>query len=70
MGNCKNCKFWEKEELFYENFGYCNCKKFAYEEEVKKEEEDNYHVLYSDSEGYMATLVVNKDFGCIDFEER
>lgn len=70
MGYCKNCKFWEEDKTFYENFGDCFCDKFAYEADIKKAEEDNYHLLYSDYEGYMATLKVHKDFGCIDFEER
>lgn len=68
--NCKNCKNWLEDKLCYENFGSCLCDKFAYEEKIDRKDENNYHLLYSDYDGYMATLRVHKDFGCIDFEEK
>ena len=70
MGNCKNCKFWSEDKSFYKNFGDCLCDKFAYEDDINKKDQDKYHLLYGDYDGYMATLKVNKDFGCIDFEEK
>ena len=82
MKRCKNCKYWKQDTdvKYNKNFGWCNCEKFAYSEELERynyetnkietEDYDKYHVIYGDYEGYMATLKVHKEFGCIDFEER
>lgn len=82
---CKNCKYWEKDTdvtyiTYNENFGWCNCNKFAYSEDLEKynyethelerEDYNKYHLIYGDYDGHMATLKVHKEFGCIDFEEK
>ena len=81
MKKCRNCKYWiqdkETEKTFNENFGSCKNKKFAYIEDIKQEVSKNdkeiyndYHIIYEDYEGYWARLRTNKDFGCINFEEK
>ncbi len=81
MKRCKNCKYWiqdqESEKAFNENFGSCKNKKFAYIEDIEpnnlkrnKEIYNDYHVIYEDYDGHWARLKTNKDFGCIDFEEK
>ena len=35
-----------------------------------KEIYNDYHVIYEDYDGHWARLKTNKDFGCIDFEEK
>lgn len=81
MKNCENCKYWQKDtDKKYKNFGLCKCDKFIYLDELEKynyetnelekKNRDNYHVIYGDYEGYMATLRVHKEFGCIDYKEK
>lgn len=77
---CKNCKYWSKdngEYAYNENFGYCECEKMVYRQEVHKpiyemQEKDynRYHLVYDDSEGLAAELRVHKEFGCIDFKRK
>lgn len=81
MKKCKDCKYWEPdnraEVRYNSNFGYCNCDKFVYREdlhdehcEIGGEKYDNYDIIYSDSEGLAADLRVHKEFGCINFKNK
>lgn len=78
MGKCKNCEHWDQEfaqeyMVFNKNYANCCCDKFLYEsfpDESKKSEYDNYHLIYSDSEGLYAELRTHKEFGCINFRKK
>ncbi len=73
MGHCKECKYFDiqtKDSMCNENFGYCNCDKFEYIENISKEDYNKYHLIYWDYELYMSAFKVHKDFGCINFERK
>lgn len=79
MGRCKNCKYWLQDfdslEFYNENFGQCTHEKVidmnCIEKDYGDKEHKNYNkydVIYSADE--VAELKVNKEFGCINFEEK
>lgn len=79
MGKCKDCKYWNQDfdslHFYNENFGECTNKKVINMEEIednyddkKHERYNNYDVIYSAD--YAAQLKMNKEFGCINFEDK
>lgn len=58
MERCKDCRFWEREDIPYamepDDWGICNVEDY---EGARMEVED----------GYLKTA---PDFGCVDFEPR
>lgn len=81
MGKCKNCKYWEQDtdtvDFYNENFGKCTHKKVIDLDYIEKDYDDKekkrfnkYDIIYSADAFEIAELKMNKDFGCINFEEK
>lgn len=70
---CKNCKYYEKEEL-YNHYGNCNNEKFEYNtywsDTINVPEFPKDKLLYEDYESYSASFNVGEEFGCIHFENK
>lgn len=81
MGKCKNCKYWKQDkdtiECYNENFGECTHKKVADldcieddKNDKRKERLNKYDIIYSADVFEVAELKMNKEFGCINFEDK
>lgn len=81
MRRCKDCKYWKQDrdtlDFYNENFGECTHKKVINLDCIEKDNNDkenkifnNYDIIYSADCFEFAELKVNKEFGCINFEEK
>lgn len=61
---CKNCEYWKNENN--EDYGSCWSGKFEYENSLTTEEANDM-LLYTDLEGYSASVTTGKNFGCVHF---
>lgn len=79
MGRCKECKYWVQDSdtihFYNKNFGECTHKKVIDLDYIEKDYNDkenkilnNYDIIYSADE--VPELKVNKEFGCINFEDK
>ena len=79
MGKCKDCKYWNQDydslTFYNKNFGECTNKKFMDFNDIESDYEDKensrynkYDVIYSADDA--AQIKMNKEFGCINFEEK
>ena len=79
MGKCKDCKYWNQDfdslNFYNENFGECTNKKVTNREDIeidyadkKNEKFNNYDIIYSADDAVQ--LKMNREFGCINFEEK
>lgn len=79
MGKCKDCKYWNQDfdslHFYNENFGECSNKKVIDMKNIEIDYADNknkrfnkYDIIYSADE--IVQLKMNREFGCINFEEK
>lgn len=66
-----NCKHWRRNGETYEGVKYGSCWSDKFEDDsdgsINRDSTDDM-VIYSDYEGYSASLKTGEKFGCIHFE--
>ena len=71
MGNCKNCRYWEKHIDIY-NKKWSECNKAYWIDKNDRIEENSFGVYTeaADDSGLSCGLKTGPLFGCIQFKER